>query len=247
MRRILTTLCIFTTLAGGVGLGQDQIRLKSGEVIQGTAQKFDESAMALSFKFDKGTLSYSQSDLAEVNLTERAGVLEGRQAFQQGKMEEVVEKWKGPVGEFLGLETPWVLECAGGLGQAYLSLGKVADAELLYTKMKKFYPTGSASLRAEVGLAEATAGRDTEGLLQKLQALEGKLKEGLNPLPADREALAEYYFARGNAYEKKENFKKALEDYLRVSVLYPSPPSLGKRAETKVEALRKTNKDLVTD
>lgn len=247
MRRFVILLVLTMFLPGGALFGQDQIRLKSGEVIKGSALKFDETAMALSFKFDKGTLSYAQADLAEVLLAERPGVVDGRKAFQEGKMEEVVEKWKGPVGDLMGVESPWVLECAGGLGQAYLSLGKVAEAESLYTKMKRFYASGPANLRAEVGLAEATAGRDTDGLLQKLQGFEGKLKESLHPLPSDQEALAEYYFARGSAYEKKEDAKKALEDYLRVVVLYPLPASLGRRAEKKVEALRKANKDLVTD
>jgi tetratricopeptide (TPR) repeat protein len=113
--------------------------------------------------------------------------------------------------------------------------------------MKKFYTQGPAALRASVGLAEATSGRDAGVLLEKLKELEGQLKESLRPLRADREALAEYYFARGGAFEKKGETKKALEDYLRVGALYPEPPSLGQRAEQKAELLRKSNKDLVTE
>jgi hypothetical protein len=96
-------------------------------------------------------------------------------------------------------------------------------------------------------LAVATSGKDTPGLLAKLQGLEGQLKESLRPLRADREALAEFYFARGEALEKKGEQKKALEDFLRVSILYPEPPSLGVRSAKKAEGLRQTNKDLVTD
>ena len=148
---------------------------------------------------------------------------------------------------FVGVDNPWVLECSGGLGHAYLALGKVADAETIYGKMQKFYAQGPAALRAAIGLAEATSGRDADGLLQKLQALEGQLKEGLRPARTDREALAEYYFARAGAYEKKGDSKKALENYLRVSTLYPNPPALGQRAEVKAQALRQANKDLVTE
>ena len=230
-----------------LGICQDQIRLKSGEVIQGTAVKFDENSMTLTFRFSKGTLGYSQTDLAEVNLAERPGVAEGRKALSAGQWDQVVDKWKTAVDELMGVDSPWVLECAGGLGQAYLAQGRVADAESLYVKMKRFYPNGSAALRADVGLAEATAGKDTDGLLKKLQLLEGQFQEGLRPVRADREALAEYYFARGKAYEKKEEWKKALEDYLRVSALYPEPPSLGQRAEQRAQALRQSRKDLVTD
>jgi tetratricopeptide (TPR) repeat protein len=230
-----------------LGICQDQIRLKSGEVIQGTAVKFDENSMTLTFRFSKGTLGYSQTDLAEVNLAERPGVAEGRKALSAGQWDQVVDKWKTAVDELMGVDSPWVLECAGGLGQAYLAQGRVADAESLYVKMKRFYPNGSAALRADVGLAEATAGKDTDGLLKKLQLLECQLQEGLRPVRADREALAEYYFARGQAYEKKEEWKKALEDYLRVSALYPEPPSLGQRAEQRAQALRQSRKDLVTD
>lgn len=229
------------------GWAQDQLRLKSGEVITGTAVKFDDATQSLTFKFDKGTLSYAQADIAEVQLQERPGVVEGRKALEEGKMEEVVAKWQEPVNQYLGVDHPWVLECAGGLGQAYLALGRVADAESLYGRMKKAYPTGPAALRAEVGLAVATSGKDTAGLLAKLQALEGQLKEGLRPLRSDREALAEFYFARGEALEKKGEDKRALEDFLRVSILYPDPPSLGLRSAKKAEALRQANKDLVTD
>ena len=228
-------------------MAQDQIRLKSGEVISGSAVKFDPATQSLTFKFDKGTLNYSQTDLAEVILKERPGVAEGRKALEEGKMELVVAKWQEPVTQYLGVDNPWVLECAGGLGQAYLAMGKVADAEALYGKMKQSYASGPAALRAEVGLAVATSGKDSTGLLSKLQALEGKLTEGLRPLRADREALAEYYFARGEAHERKGDSAKALEDYLRVSVLYPDPPSLGQRSAKKAEALRQANKDLVTD
>jgi tetratricopeptide (TPR) repeat protein len=96
-------------------------------------------------------------------------------------------------------------------------------------------------------LAVASSGKDTAGLLAKLQGLEGQLKEALRPLQAEREALAEFYFARGEALEKKGDEKRALEDYLRVSILYPDPPSLGLRSAKKAEALRQANKDLVTD
>lgn len=243
LRRVL----ILWGLMLSAGWAQDQLRLKSGEVISGSAVKFDDASQSLTFKFDKGTLSYTQADIAEVTLKERPGVGEGRKALAEGKMEEVVVKWQGPVDQFLGVDTPWVLECAGGLGQAYLALGKVADAEALYGKMKKTYPSGPAALRAEVGLAVATSGRDPGGTLAKLQSLEGQLKESLRPLRADREALAEFYFARGEALEKKGEAKKALEDYLRVSILYPEPPSLGQRSAKKAEALRQANKDLVTD
>lgn len=238
---------MFITVAGTALFGQDQIRLKSGEVLDGSVVKYEEATGTLTFKFDKGTLGYGQADLAEVKMKERSGVAEGRKALTEGKMEEVITAWKGPVNEFVGINNPWVLECAAGLGQAYLAQGKVADAEVLYGRMKKSYSSGPAALRAEVGLAEATAGRDLDGLLQKLKALEGQLKEGLRPLREDREALAEYYYARGEAYEKKGDAKKALEDFLRVSVLYPEPASLGKRAEKRAEALRQANKDLVTD
>ena len=51
-------------LLGWLALGQvwaqDQLRLKSGEVIAGTAVKFDDATQSLTFKFDKGTLSYGQ-------------------------------------------------------------------------------------------------------------------------------------------------------------------------------------------
>jgi len=234
-------------LALSPGRAEDQLRLKSGEIISGTAMKFDDTTQSLTFKFDKGTLSYAQADIAEVRLKERPGVAEGRKALEEGKMDSVVAQWQGPVSQYLGVDHPWVLECAGGLGQAYLALGRVADAEALYGKMKKAYPSGAAALRAEVGLAVASSGKDAAGLLGKLQGLEGQLKENLRPLRADREALAEFYFARGEAYEKKGEEKKALEDYLRVSILYPDPPSLGVRSAKKAEALRQANKDLVTD
>jgi tetratricopeptide (TPR) repeat protein len=128
-----------------------------------------------------------------------------------------------------------------------LALGKVADAETLFGKMKKFYTQGPAALRASVGLAEATSSRDAGALLEKLKEMEGQLKESLRPMRADREALAEFYFARGGAYEKKGDEKKALEDFIRVGALYPEPLSLGQRADQKAEALRKANKDLVTE
>ena len=238
-------------LVSWVGLwgvcAQDLLRMRSGEVASGTVVKFDEASKSLIFKTDKGTLSYAQADLAEVDLKERSGVAEGRKALEAGKMEEVVAKWQEPVAQYLGVDNPWVLECAGGLGQAYLALGKIADAEVLYGKMKQFYTAGPAALRAEVGLAVATSGKDTAGLLAKLQALEGQFRESLRPLRGDREALAEYYFARGEAFERKGDSAKALENFLRVQVLYPDPPSMGQRSAKKAESLRQTNKDLVTE
>lgn len=234
--------------AASVALAQtDQIRMKNGEVKSGTAMKFDEATQSLIFKFDQGTLSFAQADLAEVTLEERPGVTAGRKAMGEGNMEAVIAAWKEPVNQFLGVDNPWVLECAGGLGQAYLATGRVADAEALYGKMNKFYAVGPAALRAQVGLAVATTGKDTAGLLAKLQSFEKDLKESLRPLQPEREALAEFYFARGEAHEKKGNERKALEDFLRVSILYPDPASLGQRANKKAEALRRGNKDLVTE
>jgi len=150
---LLLALLISITLVGA----EDQIRLKNGEVLKGQAVKFDEGSMTLTFKFAQGTLGYPSADLAEVRLEERPGVAEGRDAYTKGNWEEVVTRWKPSVDTLVGVDAPWVLECAGGLGQAYLALGKVADAEALYEKMKKFYVQGPAALRASVGLAEATS------------------------------------------------------------------------------------------
>ena len=58
-------------------IGEDRIRLKNGEVLQGQAVKFDEGSMTLTFKFAQGTLGYPSSDLAVVNLEERPGVAGG--------------------------------------------------------------------------------------------------------------------------------------------------------------------------
>jgi len=247
MRTIFLGILLGLTVVVLKVQGEDVLRLKNGEILKGQAIKFDEGSMTLTFKFAQGTLGYPSADLAEVTLEERPGIAQGREAFLKGNWEEVVTHWKTTVDTLVGVDCPWVLECAGGLGQAYLVLGKVADAETLFGKMKKFYTQGPAALRASVGLAEATSGRDAGVLLEKLKELEGQLKESLRPVRADREALAEYYFARGGAFEKKGEMKKALEDYLRVGALYPEPPSLGQRAEQKAELLRKANKDLVTE
>jgi len=199
---------LFITVAGTGLFGQDQIRLKSGEVLDGTVVKYDDSTDTLTFKFDKGTLGYGQTDLVEVKMKERPGVGEGRKALAEGKMEEAITAWKGPANEFVGINNPWVLECVGGLGQAYLAQGRVADAEVLYGKMKKSYPSGPVALRAEVGLAEATAGRDVDGLLQKLKGMEGQLKEGLRPLREDREAWRSTISPGGRHMKRRGTPKK---------------------------------------
>jgi len=115
----LLALLISITLVGA----EDQIRLKNGEVLKGQAVKFDEGSMTLTFKFAQGTLGYPSADLAEVRLEERPGVAEGRDAYTKGNWEEVVTRWKPSVDTLVGVDAPWVWECAGGLGQAYLALG----------------------------------------------------------------------------------------------------------------------------
>ena len=84
MRRILSFAVLGVLVLCHCTWGEDQIRLKSGEVLRGTATKFDEGSMTLTFKFDKGTLGYSQADLAEVILAERPGVVRAGKRSQRG-------------------------------------------------------------------------------------------------------------------------------------------------------------------
>ena len=131
------------------------------------------------------------------------------------------------------------------LGDIYLAMNRIPDAEAAYNDFQKAY-AGKSSLQSDVGIARiAVAKKDFPSAKAKLQPIaEAALK--LKNIPrTDALAYGQAFYLLGQIKESENDYLGALEDYLRTVTLFPNDRIAAAGAQEKADALRKSHSALV--
>ncbi len=223
----------------------DTLYLKSGEEIKGEVKgKLPDGSV--NFKFAQGTIPYRMNVIQKIDLGERPQLKEAQKAAEAEKYDEVISLLTPVVDQFLGFQSPWVGQAAGELANALAQSGKTFKSVELAKRISELYPGHpmekmGAILEANTLLSQGKV----DEALSKLTPLKDDLPVKTSPSASEMQLLGDYHFAMGLAMEKKNQPEQALEHFLTVAAVYPTPKKRAADAQQKADALLAANAGLM--
>ncbi len=169
-------------------------------------------------------------------------VAEARAAFLAQDYQKALAAARKVADQFKGLPVDWAQEMTGMIGDIYLSLNKLPEAEAAYKDFQKYYGS-QGGVRTEVGLARIAYSRnDVAGAKSRVEAICNKALEEKSPAPEVAQAYSQAFYLLGQILEGEKNYPAALENYLRTVTLYYHDPVSLAGAQARAATLRQEHK-----
>jgi len=185
----------------------------------------------LKFKVGPAETSIAMSLVASVIKAPPAAYESALAEWQKGDAAKTLTTLKPVVDTFRGLPTPWAERASALIGEIYLSLNQLPDAEASFAAFQKAYP-GAASL-SDIGLARlAVAKKDFPTAKAKLEPIvteAGKVKMAEVGKSA---TYGQAFYLMGVVRESEGAYPEALQNYLTtVTVFYEDKAVVAKAQE----------------
>lgn len=180
-------------------------------------------------------------DLAQIESVVKAAPNEfgqGMRFVEAGDLEKAVPLLKTVADRFKGLPTSWAQDATAALGNLYLSLGRIPEAEGAFADLKKAYGA-SNSLAASVGEARLAASK--KKFSEARSTVEPIVKEALtkkNISRSDSQLYGQAYFVLGQVAEGENKLPEAMENYCRTVAIFYQERSVVAEAQKRIDALR---------
>lgn len=185
-----------------------------------------------------GEIGYDISQIESVVKAEPPEFRKGMQLVEAGDAEKALPLLKAIADRFKGLPTPWAQDATAAVGNLYLSLGKIPEAESAYADLKKAYG-GANSTAASVGQARLAAAK---GKFDEARALVDPIvKEALtkkNISRSESQLYGQAYFVLGQVAEGEQKLPEAMENYARAVAIFYQERSVVAEAQKRIDDLR---------
>jgi len=171
-------------------------------------------ADGVGFKIQIGEIKLFKADIKEVQIDQPSAIEKAVKALRDHQYQAVVGDLKPIVDRYAGmpLGPDWVEESVGNLGDAYVGLKQLDEAQKVYDLYAKFYPAAiGPKVKSFKIKAERAQCADISGPLKEFLGVYLK-KESLSD---DVEpAVAEALIVQGDCQRASNKLEDALDSYL---------------------------------
>lgn len=230
--------------------GADYVILKPTSPTAQPQQLVNVSIVAVrggkvSIKNAQGEVAYNLNQIQEVRKAAPPEFAQAQRFVESGEMDKALPLMKSVADRFKGLPIQWATEATGTLGNIYISLGKLSEAETAFNDFQQSYPA-SGSIATGVGKARLAAERGKFA----------EAKEIATPLVADAltkktvtraesQLYGQAFYVLGKIAEGEGKLPEAMENYCRTVAIFYQERSVVKEAQKRIDDLR-TNKHITT-
>ncbi|MDZ4742204.1 MAG: tetratricopeptide repeat protein [Verrucomicrobiota bacterium] len=236
------SVAIIASFLSAVAHSEDVITRKSGEVVSGKITQVFPDAVMMKYKDAKSgqelSLKFFYKDMNSLVLDIPPTYDDAMKQFASGKYQQAITILEPLIIQYKGVIDPKIGTAIITVADAYVALNNLAKAEPLYIEFAKIYPDQAS--RANVGLAKIAYGKgETDKVMMLLASFEKEAAAVQSPTRAQERAFCEAFYILGQAYEKKKDYSKALECYLKSAVIYNGYQEIASQAQAKADALKK--------
>lgn len=185
-----------------------------------------------------GEIGYDVSQIESVVKAAPPEYAQGMRFVEAGDAEKALPLLKGVADKFKGLPTAWAQDATAAVGNLYLSLGKIPEAEAAFADLKKAYG-GANSLAASVGEARLAAAKNKFSEARTIA--EPIVKEALtkkNISRPENQLYGQAYFVLGQVAEGENKLPEAMENYCRTVAIFYQERSVVAEAQKRIDDLR---------
>lgn len=231
----ILSICLLATAAGLAPLAaQDVVVLKDNQRREG--QILGIANGQLKIKVGPAETSVPMASVASVTKAAPAAYQNVLTEWQKGDATKTLAVLKPLVDNFMGLPTPWAERSVALLGEVYLSLDQLPNAEAAFAAFQQAYP-GAASL-SDIGLARlAVAKKDYPTAKAKLEPIVAEAAK-VKVAPADKSTqYGQAFYLMGIIKESEGSLPEALQDYLTAVTLFHEDQAVVAKAQERATIL----------
>ncbi len=227
----------------GPAAGVDNVILKPASATSQPQQLANVLIVAVrgtkvAIKNAQGEISYDLTQLQEVRKAAPPEFTQGQRAIEAGDLEKALPLIKGVADRYKGLPTAWAGDATASLGNIYISLGKLAEAEAAFNDFQKSYPA-SGSIATSVGKARLAAERGNFAEAKSVAApLVADALTKKNVTRAESQLYGQAFYVLGKVAEGEGKLPEAMENYCRTVAIFYQERSVMTEAQKRIDALR---------
>jgi tetratricopeptide (TPR) repeat protein len=186
----------------------------------------------------QGAIEYDLSQIQEVRKAPPAEFAGAQRLIEAGDMEKALPLIKSVADNYKGLPTAWAAEATAMLGNIYLNLGQLPEAEVAFGDFERVY-AGSGSSAASVGKARLAVERkkfaEARALAEPLVA-DAMTKKNISR--SESQLFGQAYFVLGKIAEGEGKLPEAMEHYCRTVAIFYQERAVVSEAQKRIDELR---------
>ena len=192
----------------------------------------------VSVKDAVGEAVYDIAQIQEVRKAAPPEMAQGRAAIDAGDQDKALVLIKGIADRYKGLPTAWASEATLMVGNIFVNLGKIPEAEAAFNEFERIYP-GAGAVAASIGKARIAAERGN--LAEARNVAEPMVKDALTKKTvtrAESQLYGQAYYVLGKVAEAEGKLPEAMENYCRTVAIFYQERAVVSQAEKRIDALR---------
>lgn len=186
-----------------------------------------------------GEAGYEVSGVQEIRKAAPPEFAQAQQLIEAGDFAKAAPLIKGITEKFKGLPISWAQDSTSMLGNLYLNLDKVSEAEAAISAYETAY-RGSAANGASAAKARLAAAK---GKFAEAKPLATSLVAGAlsrkTVTRAESQIFGQGYFVLGQCAESEGKLSEAMENYARTVAVFYQERSVVAQAQKRIDELRK--------
>jgi tetratricopeptide (TPR) repeat protein len=186
----------------------------------------------------QGEITYDLGNITEVRKNPPQEFQQGQRLIESGELDKALPLIKSVADRYKGLPTTWASDANAMLGNIYISLGKLSEAEAAFGEFEKAYPA-SGSGTASLGKARLAAERgkydEARSVAEPLVA-DALTKKTVTR--AESQLYGQAFFVLGKIAEGEGKLAEAMENYCRTAAIFYQERAVVKEAQKRIDELR---------
>ena len=226
-------------LLAAVAVAQDKITTKDGRTAD--VKIVGATPTTVQIQVGAGVIGVPAANLAPngIVMAPPPAVAAATEAYNAKDYATALSTIKPVVEKFKGLRIDWAQKATSLLGDIYISLNRVPEAEAAYGDFQKIYG-GQGSIQTDVGLARiAVSKKDYATAKAKLEPIKERALNEKFPAPEFAPAYSQTFYLLGQINEAEKDYVGALENYLHTVTLFFHDQAATSAAKERADALRK--------
>lgn len=219
-------------------LSQEMITLRNGQVEQITGLRVTKEGIEVQMGAG-AVMTQPFSNVTSVTMNPPPEYDAAQTAYEKGDLKTALANATSVVANYHGLPIDWAQQAILLLGDIYVSMNQLPQAEAVYTDFQKTYP-GAGADDVTVGLAQIDVARKDYAAAGKM--IEPIVAQALKQRTPSAAASAMYgraFYVSGQIKEHGGDLQAALEDYLRTAAVFPQDRVAAASAQQRADAIRK--------
>jgi tetratricopeptide (TPR) repeat protein len=231
------------TIGARTALSQETITLRSGQTMQ--VAVLETTPSGIKVQMGAGVMVQPFSNITKVTMNPPPEYTAGEVAYEKADLKTALANIDFVVKKFRALPTDWAQHAMLTLGDIYVALNQLPQAQAVYSDYQRAYPAaGTADISVGLALIDLSK-KNFDAAKAKITPILANALKQRNPPKATAALIGRAYYISGQIKEQAGDLPGALEDYLRTVTIFPDDRVAAANAQEKADALRKDHGTVV--